>query len=68
MQPGRLTTRHSLIEAACCDVSAAIKFERSLKVFGECFKCQGFGQISNEKMKRAYQQEKRKGMILHFEN
>lgn len=37
------TTHLTLIEAAYRDTAAAIKLERSLKMFGEGYKCQGSG-------------------------
>ena len=33
-------------------MSAATKLGASLKMFGECSKYEGFGQTTNEKMKR----------------
>ena len=41
----------TLVETVYCDVSAATKLERSLKMLGQCSKYEGFGETTNEKMK-----------------
>ena len=42
----------TLVEIAYWDVSAATKLGGSLKMFRECSKYEGFGQTTNEKIKR----------------
>ena len=56
----------TLVEVAYCDVSAAVKLERSLKMFSECSKCEGFGRIKNEKMKTVSTAKKKDSDIVFW--